>query len=223
MTTQAENLVRRIAADLGDVERALRAHPYAQAFRGGTVPVEAIVPFLGHQYHIAHMDARSAALLVHRFDDGPAGGFCRGFLHGGFEARAEIPVMAEKVGLSEDDLRAYEPGAEGFAYAGYVSLLAAHGTAAEVMCGFLVNLPAWGFNCGEIGRGLRENYGWPNQTTAFVDGMAALPAFDDEALPVIQAGLDRGEDPRHIARVARLIQGYEKMFWDCMAAEAGLG
>ena len=222
MTTQAENLVRRIAADLSDVERALRAHPYARAFRGGTAPVEAIVPFLGHQYHVAHADVRSGALLVHRFDGGPAGGFCRGFLQGGFEALTEIPVMAEKAGLSEADLRAYEPGAAGFAYAAYVGLLAAHGTAAEVMCGFLVNLPAWGFNCGEIGQGLRENYGWPDRATAFVDAFAALPSFDDEALPVIQAGLDRGESPEHIARVARLIQSYERMFWDAMAAEAGL-
>jgi hypothetical protein len=133
------------------------------------------VPFLGHQYHVAHADARSGALLVHCFDDSPAGGFCRGFLQGGFEALVAIPVMAEKAGLSEADLRAYEPSAEGFAYA------------------------------------------------AFVDAFAALPSFDDEALPVIQAGLDRGENPELIARVARLIQSYEKMFWDAMAAEAGLG
>ena len=181
------------------------------------------MPFLGHQYHIAHADARSGALLVHRFDDSPAGGFCRGFLQGGFEALVAIPVMAEKAGLSEADLRAYEPSAEGFAYAAYVRLLASQGTATEVMCGFLVNLPAWGHNCGEIGRGLRENYGWPHGATAFVDAFAALPSFEDEALPVIQAGLDGGENPELIARVARLIQSYEKMFWDAMAAEAGLG
>jgi hypothetical protein len=50
MTTQAENLVRRIAADLSDVERALRAHPYAQAFRGdiaATGPTFGMVHFSG--------------------------------------------------------------------------------------------------------------------------------------------------------------------------------
>ena len=223
MTAQAAQLVRQITADLSGVAQALRMHPYPQAFRAGSASVEALVPFLGHQYHIVHADIRSAALLVHRFDDSLAGGFCRRFLQGGFAGRVGIPDMAEKIGLSEADLQAYEPSAEGFAYGAYVSLLASHGTVAEVTCGLLVNLPAWSFNCGEIGQGLRENYAWPQQATAFVDAFAAIPAFDDEALPVIQAGLDRGESPERIARVARLIQSYEKMFWNAMAKEAGLG
>ena len=50
MTTQAEDLVPRIGANLSDVERALRAHPYAQAFRGGTAatgPTFGMVHFAG--------------------------------------------------------------------------------------------------------------------------------------------------------------------------------
>lgn len=222
MIDGARNLVEKITADLAEVEQELRRHPYAQAFRTGRASVDALRPFVGHQYHIARADIRSAALAVHRFDDTAASGFCRGFLQGEFVAPDGIRAMAENIGLSEADLQAYEPTAEGFAYAAYVRLLHSEGTAAEVMCGFLVNLPAWGFNCGEIGRGLREHHAWPAEATAFVDGFASLPAFDDEALPVIQAGLDRGEEPAQIARVARLIQSYEKMFWDAVAAEAGL-
>ena len=222
MTTQAQDLVRQIAADLSDVEQALRRHPYAQAFRAGNASVDALKPFLGHQYHIAQADTRSAALLVHRFDGSAAGGFCRGFLQGEFAALEGIRTMAEKIGWSEADLRAYAPTAEGFAYAAYVRFLHSEGTAAEIMCGFLVNLPAWGFNCGEIGRGLREKHGWLPEATAFVDGFANMPPFDDEALPVVQTGLECGESPEQIAQVARLIQSYEKMFWDSVADEAGL-
>jgi hypothetical protein len=38
----------------------------------------------------------------------------------------------------------------------------------------------------------------------------------DEALAVIDAGLARGIEPRLMARAARLLQGYELMYWDTM-------
>lgn len=55
------------------------------------------------------------------------------------------------------------------------------------------------------------------------EGFAELPSFEDEAIPVIQEGLDRGESPLRIKRAPRMIQAYEKMFWDTMAASAELG
>ncbi len=219
--TQADIFVRKIAAQLKNVEQVLRTHPYVQAFRDGSASPEALVPFVGHQYHLLNADSGAAARLLARLDGELAGDVVRGFLRGGSASPARIPVMAASLGLSEADLRAYEPSAQGFAFGAYISLLFSQGTAAEVMCGLLVNKPAWGRNCEVIGRALRETYGWPKEATAFLDGYAAIPPFDQEALPVIQAGLDRGEDPRRIARVARLIQGYEAMFWDAVAAEAG--
>ncbi len=223
MTFKANDLVREIREDLIIVDRSLRVHPYPQAFRNGKAPIEALVPFIGHQYHLSHTDIRSMALLVNHFDDGPASSFFRGLLDGELAGLRGILVMAEAMGLSEAQLQAYEPGAEGFAYGAYVNLLANNGTAAEVVCGFLVNLAAWGFNCGELGHGLRDHYGWSERATAFVDGFAAVPALDDEALPIIQAGLDQGTNPMLIKRAARLIQSYEKLFWDAMLNEAKLG
>lgn len=220
--TQAEILVRQIHDDLSAVEESLRAHPYPLGFHDGSLSPDALTPFLGHQYHIAFSDLRSAALAIHRFGDQASATFFKGFLDGEFAALDGIRAMAQKIGLSEADLVAYEPSAEGFAYGAYVCHQANHGSAAEIMCGFLVNLAAWGHNCGQIGEGLRAHYGWGPGDTAFVDSFAALPSFEDQALPVIQEGLDHGEDPVRIARTARLIQSYEKMFWDAMAKEVGL-
>ena len=45
--TQVMDLVRKITEDLQDVDRALRPHPYARAFRDGRAPVEALLPFVG--------------------------------------------------------------------------------------------------------------------------------------------------------------------------------
>ena len=44
----------------------------------------------------------------------------------------------------------------------------------------------------------------------------ADPDFENNSLRVIQDGLDRGIDPRLIARAARLIQAYELQYWDAL-------
>lgn len=221
--TEARDLVGRIRDELSTVEQAIRTHPYPQAFRNGTATVAALVPFVGHQYQLAHADIRSIALLVNHFEDTPAGPYFHNLLESEFAGLAGILRMAEVLDLSEADLRAYEPTAEGFAYAAYLNFLANQGSAAEVICGSFVNIAAWGFNCGEISQGLRDHYGWAKESTAFLDVFGDLPPFDEEALPIIQAGLDRGDEPRAIMRAARLIQSYERMFWDAMASETGLG
>ena len=137
-------------------------------------------------------------------------------------ARDRNVVLAAKLAMHERDLAAYEPTALGFAYGCYLMWLANHGTAAEIMCGVLVNFADLGANCAGIGEGLRAHYACDKADTAFVDGFAELPSFREDALPVIQEGLDRGEDPDTIHRKARLFQAYEKMFWDDMARAAGL-
>lgn len=221
--TQAEELVQQTKHQLSEVESALRVHPYPTAVHAGELPVEGLLAFVGHQYHLAHSDIQSAALLVNHFGDQPVSKFFNELLEGEFAGLAGILVMADKLGLSKADLQSYEPMAEGFAYGTYVNFLASHGSAAEVLCGFLLNLPAWGYNCGRMGQGLREHYGWSKVETTFLDGFAELPSFENEAIPVIQEGLDRGESPLRIKRAARLIQAYEKMFWDAMAASVKLG
>ena len=221
--TTAEDLVRLVEQDLQAVEADLRAHPYVAAVVAGDCPLAGLQAFVGTQYHLANSDARSIALMVHRFGDRPLSGFLSDVLTGEFAARAGIVVLAKKLEMSEADLKAYEPTALGFAYGCYLLWLSAHGSAAEIMCGMLVNFAAWGANCARMGEGLRAHYGCSREDTGFVDGFAELPSFAPEALPVIQAGLDHGEDPERIRRAARLFQAYEKMFWDDMARAAGIG
>ncbi len=40
-------------------------------------------------------------------------------------------------------------------------------------------------------------------------------------MAVVAGGLARGVDPRLIKRAARLLQGYEKLFWDTLHALSG--
>src|SRR3989442_5764393 len=86
----------------------------------------------------------------------------------------------------------------------------------------LVNFAAWGANCGRMGRALRDRYGLTEKATAFFDLFAAPPAeFEGQAMAVVAGGLARGVDPRLIKRAARLLQGYEKLYWDTLHALSG--
>ena len=49
-----------------------------------------------------------------------------------------------------------------------------------------------------------------------------MPSFEQEALGIIQNGLDRGVPARLIHRAARMLQNYELMYWDAMAGATGV-
>ena len=48
------------------------------------------------------------------------------------------------------------------------------------------------------------------------------PKFEQEALCIIQNGLDRGVSARLIRRAARMLQSYELMYWDTLASASAV-
>jgi hypothetical protein len=188
----------------------------------GRVRREALSRFAGEQYHTIRSDLRSVALLVNRFGTTPSGPFFQAVLSGETAALAALGAFAAAVGMDDAGLEAYEPAPGAHAYTAFMAWLALYGSAAEVAAGFLVNFAAWGTNCGRMSRALRDRYGLAAQATAFFDFFAAPPAgFEDQAIAVVADGLARGADPRLVKRAARLLQGYEKLYWDTLQALSG--
>lgn len=219
----AQDVMRGVKDALADEEDRLRRHPYFDSLATGEVSVDALRAFPGHQFHMWRSDMRSAAMMVQRFGDRPYVSFFNDDLQGEIAARDGLVLLAAKLGMTEQDLEAHEPTAEGFAYAAYVAWLAAYGSAAEVACGLSVNLAAWGYNCGRFSEALRTHYGLDKKDTVFLDAFADLPSFDDIAVEIVADDLGRGVEPHRILRAARLIQSYERMFWDAMARIANDG
>ena len=218
----AAEVVQKIRHDLVQIDKEIRRHPYLEALQAGAVPRETLRAFAGHQYHIVTSDLRSIALMIQRFGHPPARDFFIGILQGELAAIGRIVTMAQRLGMTEEELESYEVSPGGFAYATFMAWQSAYASAAEFTCGILVNFDAWGFNCGCMSKALREAYGFTSEETAFLDGFADLPPFEEVALEIIQHGLDNGVEPKAIHRGARLFQGYEKMFWDTMAQVAGV-
>jgi len=220
--TDAQRLVEEIGRELGPTEQEIRHHPYLTALEAGRVRREELPRFAGEQYHIIRSDLRSVALLLNRFGTTPSGPFFQAVLGGETAALAALGAFGAAVGMDDAGLEAYEPAPGSHAYTAFMAWLALYGSAAEVAAGFLVNFAAWGANCGRMSRALRDRYGLTEKATAFFDLFAAAPAgFEDQATAVVADGLARGAEPRLIKRAARLLQGYEKLYWDTLHALSG--
>src|SRR5438094_213281 len=208
--------------ELAPVEQEIRRHPYLAALETGRVRRDDLTRFAGEQHHIIQSDLRSIALLVNRFGATPARPFFQAILGGETAALTALGTFAAATGMDDARLQAYEPAPGAHAYTAFMAWLALYGSEAEVAAGFLVNFAAWGANCGRMSRALRDRYGLTEKSTAFFDLFAAPPAeFEGQAMAVVAGGLARGVDPRLIKRAARLLQGYEKLYWDTLHALSG--
>src|SRR5881409_4007967 len=215
----AEKLVEEIRRELAPVEQEIRRHPYLAALETGRVRREDLTRFAGEQHHIIQSDLRSIALLVNRFGATPARPFFQAVLGGETAALAALGAFAAAVGMDDARLQAYEPAPGAHAYTAFMAWLALYGSDAEVAAGFLVNFAAWGANCGRMSAALQSRYNLVADDTKFFDLFAASPAdFERQALSIVDGGLARGVEPRLVKRAARLLQGYEKLYWDTLYA-----
>lgn len=206
-------MVAEIQRELAPVREQLLAHPYVAAVEEGRVSLEHLRPFVGEQQAIISSDLRSVAHLVARTGHP----FFLGVLEGERAALQALALLAAAVGLSEHELAQYEPLAGAQAYAAYMAWLALYASPAEVAAAYLVNFEAWGANCARLSRALRGRYGLMADQVRFFDLFAESPSgFQAEALAVVQEGLDRGVPERLVRRAARLLQGYELLYWDTL-------
>lgn len=213
----AADLVAQLRQDLRPIEQRLFDHPYVAAAEAGQLSRADLLVFAGQQQRIIASDLRSVALLVHRYGGTASGDFFAESLKTEAAALAALGAFARALGADEAALAAIEPLAGAQAYTHFVAWLALYGSDAEFAAAFLVNLPAWGRNCGRLAAALRARHGLDDGDVAFFDLFAAdAPGFEAAALAVIQAGLDRGVAPAAVRHAALLLQRYELLYWDAL-------
>jgi thiaminase len=218
-TPKANKLIQDLREELAPVEEEIRNHPYITALENGEVSLDNLRAFAGEQYNILTSDLRSDALMVTRFGADPGGQFFVDLVGGEAIAVGLMIDFAAALGWTEADLQAYEPQPLGQTYPNYVTRLAAYGSAADIAAAYLINFPVFGENTGRMAQALRSQYGFTAQETAFFDFFSSLPpSFEPSALAIIEAGLNACADERAIRRSARLLQAYEKDFWDAVGA-----
>jgi hypothetical protein len=210
-------LVADIRAELAPVTEQILATPYLAALEEGGVPQEKLLGFAGQQRHIITSDLRSIALMASRYGGTPSRAFFLESLAVEVAALDALGPLARALGTSAEALAEVEPIVGAHAYTAYVAWMALYASEAEFAAAFLVNLPAWGANCGRVAAALRARYGFDDAAVAFFDNFAApAPAFESAATNVIAGGLAAGVPPGLIRRAARLLQGYEALYWQSL-------
>jgi thiaminase len=219
-TPKARKLIAEIRAELRPIEDQIRNHPYLAALENGQVSLNNLRAFAGEQYNILRSDLRSDAHMVTRFGATPGAPFFVDLVNGEAIAVGLMLDFARALGLSEANLQAYEPQPRGQTYPSYAASLGFYGSDADIAAAYLVNFPVFGENTARMNAALQNRYGFTAQQTAFFEFFSSLPpSFEPSALAIIEAGLNSGSaDPRSIKRAARLLQAYEKDFWDAVAA-----
>ncbi|MEE8242815.1 MAG: transcriptional regulator [candidate division NC10 bacterium] len=213
----AGHLVEETRQELQAVETRIRRHPYLDAVEAGSLSRNELRRFAGQQHHIIGSDLRAMALLIAKAETAKAREFFWGGIQGERSALEALHAFASALAMPAEELEASEPIPGTFAYSAYVAWLALFGSCAEFAAAFLVNLEAWGGNCARMSQALRTRYQLKNGDVAFFDLFSSPPpGFQERALQVIQEGLDRGVRPQHIRRAARMLQGYELLYWDTL-------
>jgi thiaminase len=211
-------LLAEVQAELEPVERALRSHRFLAALEERRVPASRLRDFAGEQRTILAGDRRSFACLAARFPEPPAGDLFLSLAEGEGRALTHLHGFAAWLGLDEQALAAHEPAPGCQAYTAFVAWLAVNGGRADVALALLANLAAWGGGCARVAAALRDRYGAPEEAVGFFEFFTTpAPGFTEQAHAVVEAGLAAGEPPRQARRAARLLQGYELLYWDTLA------
>jgi len=210
----ARELLDSVRAELAPRDAENRLAPLIAE---GAAPRSVFAAIAAEEMHIVPSDWRSLHTLAARCDIPPARTYFSGLASGEEAALVKLAPLVAATGLDYAATRAYEPRAGCQAYPAYFAWLALNARPAEVAVALTANFGAWGTYCAAIARGMREHYGFGDQACAFFD-FFATPVPDDQALTVVQIGLDTGTlDPDVARRYARLFQSYELMFWNTLA------
>ncbi|QGV76962.1 transcriptional regulator [Streptomyces ficellus] len=219
MTQQARELLAATAQALAPQQGTNRL---VAAIAAGTASRIVLGTLALEQRHIVAADRRSFQHLAVRATDRPEGAELFATMAEG-EALAldRLGATLRGCGLDEVTTEAYEPMPGCQAFPAYVSWLALNGDPADVAVALYANFSAWGTYCATIAAALRARYGFADEACGFFDFFALpAPALKDQAVAAVQEGLDAGHVTMARAlRYGRLLQAYEAMFWETLAAQ----
>jgi len=204
------SFLNEVRSSLAPFNKSILEHPFIIEAEKGTLPLDAINRFVKNQNYIISYDVRSLAFMISRSIRDEELEFFDSVYNGDVQALPLLRRMAQSLGLKIIELDTYVPIPEAVSYAHYLTFLAQFATPGEQTMALVVNLPVWGSNCNRLSKALKEKYGIDE--TSFLD-LFAQPITEAEkaANSVINCYLDMKEEMK---RVAKLIQGYELMFWN---------
>ncbi len=206
-------IISVLRSKLEEENKYILNHPVISRAIEGSLPMDAIRKFVVNQLYIVPYDMRSLSKLLARskYDDEVK--FFKLCVDGDYQAYIELVKLANEVGikLESEEVIARYLSPKAVAYTHYLAWLANYASLGEAAVALVINLPIWGNNVGRLGKALKEKYGI--KEVGFFE-LFSRPYDELERLsyPIIE----RYVDMVRYELVSRMIQSYERMFWDSL-------
>lgn len=185
--------------------------------RGAAAP-RALAVLAAEQHRVIQSDWRAFLALAAQATEPAEREFFTALAGGEGLALAKLADFAAACGLSPGEVAAHRPlpGCQG--YPSYVAWLVMNGDPHTALLAILANFAEWGGYCAAIAAGLREHYGFDDDGCAFFDFFAApAPDLDELGFRALREVLVSGWSPEPALGPARLLHGFELMFWNTLA------
>jgi hypothetical protein len=184
----------------------------------GTASMATLAALGAEERHIVPSDRRSFLVLAARSSQPATSSFFSWLAESEGVALGLLPAFTTAAGLTEEQVREYEPMPGCQTYPSYVAWLALGGEPIAVAVAVAVNFAAWGGYCATIAGALRKHYGFSDEACAFFDFFAGPGTeLQDRASAAVQSAMDAGRNLYPASRYVRLSQAYELSFWDTLA------
>jgi thiaminase len=208
------NFVEGLKGNLSNTINAIANHPYLYALEINEIRRVKLEIFVCEQYHIVTNDKRNFEFRLSKMSGDAARKLFKYCVEAELNALKNLTLMSDELAIDKSKIESYEVLAGCQAYSNYLTRLVVYGSDAELLTALLIDLPVWGANCSKMSTLLKKNYGFGGNSCLFLDKFASpLPQqFVSKSKEIIDFAILHHE--KSLCTAARLIIGYELLFWD---------
>jgi len=204
-------ILSEIRENLKKLNEEILNHPYIRDAEAGTLNRDKVISFVTNQAYIVYHDARNLAIMLSKVRYSDEVEFFKTVLDGDLSALKELDKLCTELDAECWSFRKVNPAAASYTH--YLAWLALYANPGESALALTINLPVWGSNVRRLLNAFRSKYGLRN--LGFLELFARDYSFLEKlAAPIIERYYVVSKERYYV--IARMIQAYEKMFWDAI-------
>jgi len=203
---RGQDILARLREELRQTNEYILNHPLVLEAERGKLSINILKALVINQLYIVPHDLKALSFILSRSRYPDEIEFFKILVDGDYRALHALRKLAEELNVTLD-LERIVP--EAVTYTHYLSWLALNASLGEAAVAMIVNLPVWGSNTARLARALRNIYD-VKAVNFFELFSGPYEELEKMSYPIIERYLDM----ERYRFVVRMIQTYERMFWD---------